>query len=61
MRRSSDRKSRTTEREDGWYFLTQEGAQGPYESEDAAKLALSEYILNVQFRYSQEGQEPDER
>lgn len=39
---------RVVEQDDGWYFVTREGEQGPYESEATASEALQQFILKVQ-------------
>ncbi len=34
--------------DDGWYFASREGRQGPFESRDDAGLAMGRYILSMQ-------------
>ena len=49
-RRRADRKSRIVQIEDQWIFLTREGREGPFDSAEEAKFALSDYIVNVQLQ-----------
>jgi hypothetical protein len=41
---------RVHEGEDGWYFVSREGAQGPFVSKDVAANQLCRYILTMQTR-----------
>lgn len=43
---------------DGWYFLSREGAQGPFVSRDAAAHQLCRYILSMQTRAMEAPAEP---
>ena len=39
---------RVEEKDDGWYFASREGAQGPYETRGAAERELGKYIVATQ-------------
>lgn len=45
---SPEAAQRVVEQEDGWYFVTREGEQGPYAEEQQAQEALRAFILRVQ-------------
>jgi hypothetical protein len=42
----------------GWYFQTREGARGPFESKEAAKLELMRYIDTMKFIAANEAEIP---
>jgi hypothetical protein len=39
---------RIIEEDDGWYFTTREGPEGPYPNPDSARKALNRFILDKQ-------------
>ena len=41
-----------------WYFQTREGARGPFETKQAAKLELMRYIDTMQFIAANESEIP---
>lgn len=43
-----DTSNRIIQQNDGWFFSTREGLNGPYRSDDDANMALNKYILSVQ-------------
>jgi len=43
-----DSAQRLLELDDGWYFASREGQQGPYTSKDDAGQAMGRYILTMQ-------------
>jgi hypothetical protein len=45
---AEDTAKRVIEEIDGWYFTTREGPEGPYDTADQAKTALSKFILAIQ-------------
>ena len=45
---TEDTSNRIIQRNDGWFFSTREGLNGPYLSDTEANLALNKYILSVQ-------------
>lgn len=45
---SSETLRRVYEDKDGWYFVSREGAQGPFDSKDTAANQLCRYILSMQ-------------
>ena len=44
----TESKSRVVNRDDGWYFSTREGLQGPYSSEDEARTELGNFVIAAQ-------------
>ena len=44
----SDQSERITEKEEGWFFTSREGLQGPFTTEAGATKALKDYILTTQ-------------
>ena len=45
---TADTSNRIIQRNDGWFFSTREGLNGPYRSDTDANLALGKYILSAQ-------------
>ena len=44
----TDQSERITEKEEGWFFTSREGLQGPFTTEAGATKALKDYILTTQ-------------
>ena len=44
----ADESERITEKEEGWFFTSREGLQGPFKSHTQAGKALKDYILTTQ-------------
>lgn len=46
----ADQSERITEKDEGWFFTSREGLQGPYASHAAATDALKQFLLVTQSR-----------
>ncbi len=44
----ADESERLTEKEEGWFFTSREGLQGPFKNHTQAGKALKDYILTTQ-------------
>ena len=44
----ADKSERITEKDEGWFFTSREGLQGPFKTHAGASKALQDYILATQ-------------
>lgn len=44
----TDESERITEKDEGWFFTSREGLQGPFKTQTQADKALKDYILTTQ-------------